>query len=63
MEAWEASIHPDDRSRALATVTLFREKYANQFRLDHRLQHQDGSYRWIASLGLACVMKTAAWSG
>jgi len=51
MEAWERRIHPDDRSRALATVTLFREKYANQFRLDHRLQHQDGSYRWIASLG------------
>ena len=51
MAAWEQRLHPDDRSRALATVTLFREGHTSRFRLDHRLQHQDGSYRWMSSLG------------
>ena len=48
---WEARLHPDDRARALATLTLFRKGYTKQYRLDHRLRHQDGSYRWISALG------------
>ena len=50
MAAWESRLHPDDRARALAAVAVFREGGASQFRLEHRLRHQDGSYRWI-SLG------------
>lgn len=51
IEDWESRLHPDDRARALATATLFREGYTKQYRLDHRLRHRDGSYRWIAALG------------
>lgn len=51
MAAWESRLHPDDRARALAAVAVFREGGASQFRLEHRLRHQDGSYRWISSLG------------
>ncbi|MBS0171262.1 MAG: PAS domain S-box protein [Nitrospira sp.] len=49
--AWEQRLHPDDRARALAAVTQFGKGDAGQFRLEHRLRHQDGSYRWISSLG------------
>jgi len=48
---WEARLHPDERAQALATVTLFQQGYTKQYRLDHRLRHQDGTYRWIAALG------------
>ncbi len=51
MAAWESRLHPDDRARASAAVGAFRTGGANQFRLEHRLRHQDGSYRWISSLG------------
>lgn len=48
---WESRLHPDDRARALATVTFFQKGATKQYRLDHRLRHRDGSYRWIAALG------------
>ncbi|HPV83033.1 MAG TPA: PAS domain S-box protein, partial [Nitrospira sp.] len=48
---WEARLHPDERAQVLATVTLFQQGYTKQYRLEHRLRHQDGTYRWIAALG------------
>ena len=48
---WESRLHPDERAQVLATVTLFQQGYTKQYRLDHRLRHQDGSYRWVAALG------------
>ena len=48
---WEARLHPEERSQVLATVLLFQQGYTRQYRLDHRLRHQDGSYRWISALG------------
>ena len=48
---WESRLHPDERAQVLATVTLFQQGYTRQYRLDHRLRHQDGSYRWVSALG------------
>ncbi len=48
---WESRLHPDERAQVLATVTLFQQGYTREYRLDHRLRHQDGSYRWISALG------------
>lgn len=49
--AWASRLHPDDRARALAAVALHRDGQSKQYRLDHRLLHADGSYRWIAAFG------------
>lgn len=51
--AWEALIHPDDRPRALATVHAYFSGQSPSYELEHRLRHQDGSYRWILARGVA----------
>ncbi|MEQ8961932.1 MAG: PAS domain-containing protein, partial [Coleofasciculus sp. C2-GNP5-27] len=39
---WEL-IHPDDRDSTIAHFTL-----AEAVECEHRMRHQDGSYRWLA---------------
>ncbi|MFO0767343.1 MAG: PAS domain-containing protein [Nitrospiraceae bacterium] len=43
---WEVRLR--DRARALAAVDGYLKGTTAQYRLEHRLQHKDGSYRWIA---------------
>jgi PAS domain S-box-containing protein len=48
---WRSRVHPDDLDAAVATI---REGLAPErpgFRLDHRLRHRDGSWRWVRSWG------------
>jgi two-component system sensor histidine kinase UhpB len=48
-EEWEARLHPEDQERALAYVRAYLEKPEREYAQEFRLQHKDGSYRWIAS--------------
>ncbi|WP_052629458.1 response regulator [Pseudoxanthomonas suwonensis] len=43
---WLEAVHPQDRAEA---GRVFREANAAQeaFRIDYRLRHQDGGYRWV----------------
>jgi PAS domain S-box-containing protein len=50
---WEKRIHPEDRTRSLAAMHDYLEGRSVDFDLSHRLQHKDGSYRWILARGAA----------
>ena len=52
MESWDARVHPHD----LATVTAEREAYfsgeKSSYASERRMQHRNGSWKWILSRGM-----------
>lgn len=47
IEEWQDRLHPDERSKVLHALEQFLNGDATRFESEHRLQHEDGSYRWI----------------
>ena len=50
---WENRLHAADRQRALTTIQDYLEGRKAEYELEHRLQHKDGTYRWIIARGAA----------
>ena len=50
---WVESVHPDDRERLLAEYTA-QVATRGPVRLEFRMLHQDGEYRWLLGLGEPC---------
>ena len=50
-EEWRNRIHPDDQQPVQETIQACLDGHRSQFEFEHRLQHRDGSYRWILSRG------------
>jgi PAS domain S-box-containing protein len=48
---WLKRVHPDDQERAQETIQDYLNGRTASYRLEHRLQHKDGSYRWIVARG------------
>lgn len=44
---WRRSIHPDDYDRVIGTGRAFLKGNILSYRLEYRLRHKDGSYRWV----------------
>jgi PAS domain S-box-containing protein len=49
---WLRRVHPDDRERAQETINDYLNGRTASYRLEHRLHHKDGSYRWIVARGV-----------
>ncbi|MDW8202788.1 MAG: diguanylate cyclase, partial [Cyanobacteriota bacterium SKYGB_h_bin112] len=52
-EEWFSRIHPDDIERVKAELFLHFEDQTSHFESEHRMQHRDGSYRWMLNRGIA----------
>lgn len=50
-QEWRSRIHPEDQALVHETIQSCLDGNKSQFELEHRLQHRDGSYRWILSRG------------
>ena len=46
-ETWEARLHPDDHTRAVAYVQTYLAHPEGEYQQEFRLRHKDGTYRWI----------------
>jgi PAS domain S-box-containing protein len=46
-DEWVRRIHPDDRERCLEAIEEHLHSPESAYRLEHRLRHKDGSWRWI----------------
>jgi PAS domain S-box-containing protein len=42
---WQSSLHPDEREEVPATFTKALRR--DHFKMEYRLRHKDGSYRWV----------------
>ncbi|MCP4697267.1 MAG: PAS domain S-box protein [Gammaproteobacteria bacterium] len=52
VDAWYERIHPLEYKRVLADVQNHIEGQTPHFENTHRLQHKDGSYRWVLCRGV-----------
>ncbi len=50
-DAWEKLVHPQDGAAALALCQAYLRGEISSYRAEFRMQHADGSWRWILSQG------------
>lgn len=50
---WSTRVHPDDLDKILKITHAFLEKSWPNYKVEFRIQHKDGSYRWV--LGQAAL--------
>src|SRR5690606_15803267 len=48
---WLDGVHPEDLAR-VTTALSEASAHLEEYRVDYRLRHADGSYRWVLSLGV-----------
>jgi diguanylate cyclase (GGDEF)-like protein/PAS domain S-box-containing protein len=52
-EDWLGRIHQDDAARVRAEIAAHLAGDTLQFETEHRILHNDGTYRWVRSRGIA----------
>jgi diguanylate cyclase (GGDEF)-like protein/PAS domain S-box-containing protein len=52
-DVWTELLHPDDRRATLIAIQEHLVNKTQQYRMEHRLLHQDGTYRWMLARGAA----------
>ena len=53
LQDWLQRIHPEDRDGVEAKLSTHVSGKSPQFECEYRIQHKDGSYRWMLNRGLA----------
>src|SRR5262249_11668275 len=61
-DGWTQGVHPDDLDQCLATfVDHFDTR--REFRMQYRLRHHDGAYRWIDDTGIPRYARDGTFLG
>jgi len=55
MDEWISRIHAEDRERALTQTKDYLTAPKDAFQSEYRMQHRDGSFRWILSRMMAVL--------
>lgn len=50
---WLGRVHPDDRAALTQALDAHLSGASHHFEHEHRIQHRDGSYRWVLARGMA----------
>jgi two-component system, sensor histidine kinase len=53
ISTFQDRLHEDDRERVRASIDDYLSGQTAEYRMEFRLRHQDGSWRWIMSRGIA----------
>jgi PAS domain S-box-containing protein len=48
---WIDHLHPEDRDRVMATIQESVAGASDRYQYEARLQHLDGTYRWVSGIG------------
>jgi PAS domain S-box-containing protein len=51
LDDWGRLVHPDDRDAVMAKAQPCREGRADEYEVEHRMLHKDGSVRWFLARG------------
>jgi len=51
IEDWSRHVHPQDAERVMEQVRLCQEGTRDEYRVEHRMVHRDGSSRWFLASG------------
>lgn len=57
LEDWYSRVHPDDLESLKAAIADHCDGKTTHFEHEHRMVHQDGTYRWMLSRGVAVQTK------
>ncbi len=50
---WLGRVHPDDRAALTQALDAHLSGASHHFEHEHRIQHRDGTYRWMLARGMA----------
>ena len=53
LDNWYFLVHPEDREQAIAAMTKHLTGETDEYAIEHRRLHKDGSIRWFISRGIA----------
>ena len=51
--SWLDLLHPEDKDRLLRTLYAYLDGETKEYRIEYRIRHRDGTYRWMLARGMA----------
>lgn len=53
IDIWTQLVHPEDRTEVMVVAQAHLEGFTPEYKIEHRMLHKDGSFRWFLACGVA----------